>query len=253
MLFQSKPARRQKLLAEPFPDEWLAILRENVFLYRLLSEAEQAKLRDALRIFIAEKYWEGCRGQEITDEVKVTIAGQACLLLLGFEDYYFDNLQTVLVYPNPFLREDPYEEDVEEELSGQAAARGPVICSWRDARRDGRRLRKQNLVLHEFAHVLGQYFDPHQSVPMPDDPAQRRAWRSVLLTEYRRLCEAADRRQPTLLDPYGTSNLAEFFAVSTECFFLRPVELKQTHHELYAALANFYNQDPASRQVWSGA
>src|SRR5579872_5498375 len=102
-----KELRREQLLAPPFPEQWLAYLHQNVFLYETLSEAEQAKLRDALRILIAEKYWEGCRGLVMTEEIQVTVAAQACLLLLGFDDYYFEELQTILVYPGGFLAEDP--------------------------------------------------------------------------------------------------------------------------------------------------
>src|ERR1700736_5002921 len=100
MLFSyRKQERRQELLAQPFPEQWLSHLRNSVFLYRLLSEPEQGKVRDALRIFIAEKYWEGCSGLTMNDEIKITIDRHACLLVLGFEHYYFDELMTILVYP----------------------------------------------------------------------------------------------------------------------------------------------------------
>src|SRR3989440_13006250 len=103
MLFRSPKHARRQLLATPFPPEWLPLLERNVFLYRLLSEPEQARLRDALRVFIDEKFWEGCAGLEVTDEMRVTVAAQACLLVLGFDAYYFDELQTLLLYPGGFL------------------------------------------------------------------------------------------------------------------------------------------------------
>jgi Mlc titration factor MtfA (ptsG expression regulator)/lipoprotein NlpI len=249
-VFFSKQTRRQSILADPFPEAWEAILGDSVFLYRLLSEAERARLRDALRIFIAEKYWEGCRGQEITDEVKVTIAAQACLLVLGFNDYYFDDVQTVLVYPGGFLVSDLHEnDDQNRHLLGMAVHHGPVVLSWWHAHWNGRRASDSNLVLHEFAHKLGQYFDPHEVLPIPADPAHARRWRKVINAEYRRLCEDADYDRPTIIDAYGAQNLAEFFAVATESFFLQPRDLKQFHPKLYGALAEFYQQDPTARRA----
>ncbi|OAI40646.1 hypothetical protein AYO40_04570 [Planctomycetaceae bacterium SCGC AG-212-D15] len=247
MLFPfTKSARRKKLLAEPFPEDWLAILHRNVFLYRLLTDAEQARLRDLLRIFIAEKFWEGCRGQEITDEVKVTVAGQACVLLLGFEDYYFDGMKTILVYPGSVLAELGPEGDEETtELLGQAMRGGPVLISWWNARWDSRRLGTENVVLHEFAHVLGFRFNPQEGIPEPDDAARFAPWRRLILDEFRQLREEVHEGRRTLLDPQGIENLAEFFAVATECFFLQAPALREEHPKLYAALAGWYKQDPA--------
>jgi Mlc titration factor MtfA (ptsG expression regulator) len=244
--------RRRRLLAEPFPETWLGFLRDNMFLYRVLSEREQARLRDALRILIAEKYWEGCRGQEITDEIRVTVAAWASLLVLGFEDFYFENVRTILVYPGGFLvpadaADDSDAPDVHMDL-GLAHHRGPVALSWWEARWDGRRPGRRNLVLHEFAHKLAELGDPETGRPPLDDPALAARWEQVAAREYRRLCRADDEDQPTLLDPYGATNRAEFFAVATECFFLRPVALRRRHGELYDVLAAVYRQDPALRR-----
>src|SRR5262245_17052112 len=92
--------RRRTLLAAPFPPRWLDVRRKNVAHYAYLSAAEQAKLRDDLRIFIAEKNWEGCNGLRITDEIRVTIAAQACLLVLGLPHNDFAQVKSVLVYPS---------------------------------------------------------------------------------------------------------------------------------------------------------
>jgi Mlc titration factor MtfA (ptsG expression regulator)/Tfp pilus assembly protein PilF len=249
-LFETKKSRRQRLLAEPFPETWRTVLQQNVFLYRLLSEPEQHRLRDAVRIFIAEKYWEGCRGQEITDEVQVIIAAQACLLLLGFEDYYFDDVQTVLVYPGGFLVNDldPSREDRVSRVSGMAVAEGPVLVSWWDARWEARWLGQGSVVIHEMAHKLGQLHSPETAVPFLSDPERQKRWRKVLRAELRRLREDADYDRPTLLDPYGAGSLAEFFAVASECFFLEPLQMRSWHPKLYRALAGWYNQDPAQRR-----
>src|SRR5690242_6856992 len=100
-MFWSKKRLRRQLLAEPFPAEWSEILFRNVRQYALLTPAQQAKLRDRLRVFVAEKEWEGCGGLEVVDEMKVTIAAQACLLVLALDyEYHYDRIQTVLIYPD---------------------------------------------------------------------------------------------------------------------------------------------------------
>jgi Mlc titration factor MtfA (ptsG expression regulator) len=98
-----KQRRRRKLVQRPFPDEWLGILRRNVVHFARLSPGEQAKLCDDLRIFASEKNWEGCGGLAVDDEIKVTIAAQACLLVLGFEGEYFDSVRSILVYPTAYI------------------------------------------------------------------------------------------------------------------------------------------------------
>jgi Mlc titration factor MtfA (ptsG expression regulator)/Tfp pilus assembly protein PilF len=252
MFFEPRAAHRQALLAQPFPDEWLAYLREDVLLYRLLSEMDQARLQDALRVFIAGKFWEGCGGLTITDEIKVTVAAQACLLVLGFDGYYFDELRSILVYPGGYLARNPDRLGGARPAGyrlGEAHRRGPVILSWWHVRWDGRRLGSGNLVLHEFAHKLAELGDPHAGMPPMHAPALADRWEQVTAAEYARLCEDACYDRPTLLDPYGATNRAEFFAVATECFFLQPVPLRRRQPELYQVLADWFRQDPASRRA----
>src|SRR5712692_5488815 len=129
-----KRSRRQKLLAEPFPAEWLRFLHDNVAHYHYLTEPEQAKLRDDLRVFVAEKRWEGCGGLQITDEIKVTIAAQACLLVLAMEEEdCFARVKSILVYPSGYRG--PSERDgatgfvFDDAREGEAWYRGPVVLS----------------------------------------------------------------------------------------------------------------------------
>src|SRR5262249_15888414 len=98
-----RKGRRQTLLTSPFPDDSLGYFFQNVAYYGFLSTSEQAKLRGDLRIFIAEKRWEGCGGLVITDEIRVTIAALASILTLGFADEHFDRVQSVLVYPEAYV------------------------------------------------------------------------------------------------------------------------------------------------------
>ncbi|HEV3256897.1 MAG TPA: zinc-dependent peptidase [Gemmataceae bacterium] len=252
MSFFFRNLRSRDKPADPFPQTWLAYLHQNVFLYRLLSEADQGKLRAALRLVIAEKFWEGCAGLQVTDEMRVTVAGQACLLVLGFEDYYFDELKTILLYPGGYLGRDEDPLGKADRFSfrlGEAHRRGPVVLSWWQACWDGRRLGRTNLVLHEFAHKLAELGDPAVGMPNIEDPVLAERWEDVTRAEYERLVEDADCERPTLLHPYGASNRAEFFAVLTESFFLKPGALRRQHPALYELLADWYRQDPAGRLV----
>jgi Mlc titration factor MtfA (ptsG expression regulator) len=249
-----KRRRRRKLLAEPFPAEWLTYLHRNVAHYRFLSEVEQARLRDDLRVFIAEKRWEGCGGLRITDEIKVTIAAQACLLVLGLAPDIFKRVPAILVYPHGYLG--PRREDgltglvFDEPRSGEAWYRGPVVLSWQDVLEEGREPGwGTNLVLHEFAHQLDMLNGAVDGTPLLESPQQYREWREVMTAEYERLLKAAERGRATLLDEYGTKDEGEFFAVATECFFDQPLELRRRHPRLYDLLRDYYHQDPAARCV----
>ncbi len=251
-----KQKRRRALLAQPFPEDWLAVLQRNVHHYQFLSPGQQAKLRDDLRILVAEKSWEGCRGLAITDEVKVTIAAEASRLLLGFRDEYFDMVQSILVYPDAYVA--PDQEVLQGGIvlegksarSGEAWYRGPVILSWPDVLAGARgETCGTNLVLHEFAHQLdmqnGRVVD---GTPPLESADQYRRWEEVMNSEYQRLVRDCQQGRPTLIDCYGATSPAEFFAVVTECFFQLPRDLQWRHPPLYEMLSTFYRQDPASRR-----
>jgi Mlc titration factor MtfA (ptsG expression regulator) len=239
-------------VAGPFPPAWGKYLTANVSAYAHLSEPEQAKLRDRLRVFIAEKTWEGCGGLTITDEIKVTIAAQACLLVLGLDDFYFERVRTVLVYPHGYLAppEPEGEPGIVDEADsvrlGEAHYRGPVVLSWSDALAGGKTHRDgRNLVFHEFAHELDMLDGAADGIP-PLSADRLARWHEVMAAEYDRLVRDVERGRPTLLDDYGTTNDAEFFAVATECFFERPVLLQRRHPQLYDVLRDFYRQNPAA-------
>ena len=255
MLFSwLKQRRRKKLLAEPFPAAWLEILERNVQHYRRLTAEDQARLRDHLRIFIAERNWEGCAGLQLTDEMQVTIAAQACLLLLGLEHDYYPRVMSILVYPAGYVGRDEQLDEHgmlhgSEARLGEAWYRGPVILSWADVLRGSRQgVDGQNLVLHEFAHQLDMEDRSIDGTPPLASREQYRHWNEVMTAEYERLVDAAERGRATLLDQYGATDPGEFFAVATECFFERSAALCQRHPKLYAVLRDFYHQDPATRR-----
>jgi Mlc titration factor MtfA (ptsG expression regulator) len=248
-----KRRRRRRLLREPMPEPWLGHLR-GIRLAAGLSPEEAQTLQDDLRILVAEKHWEGCAGLEVTDEIRVTVAAQAALLLLGVEHDYFRNVSSILVYPDAFRVPDRERmpgglvREGEVPSSGLASLRGPVILSWDDVRRgnenpeDGR-----NVVLHEFAHKLDMLDSFADGAPPLRSRSQYRAWQRIMTEEYEALGEGAEKGRRTLLDKYGATNPAEFFAVATEAFFEKARSMRTKHPGLYELLAEYYGQDPASR------
>lgn len=256
MLFSWLRNRRRKRLRNAlFSPEWEAILSDNFHHDRSLSDAERVRLRRDIQVFIAEKHWEGVYGQAIDDEVRVTVAAQACYLVLGLDIGWYDRVQSILIYPDAYSAPQQFTVSgsfVIEGRShrlGEAWYRGPVVLSWPDVLAGGRRERRTaNLVFHEFAHELdmlnGRSAD---GTPPMETPAEAERWNATMSAEHRRLCQACRFGQPSLLDCYGTENRAEFFAVATETFFQHPVRLRRRHAELYEALSGFYQQDPAAR------
>lgn len=246
-----KNRRRRRLLQTPLPESWDAHW-ERIAVYRVLPEKQRGRLRDAARIFVSEKTFEGCKGLEVTEEMQVTIATLACVLVLGLADQYFDHVYTILVYPSGFLvpRQRPVGGDValetQTDVVGEAHYRGPVLLSWDEVEQAARLPGDgYNPVYHEFAHQLDMQSGEADGVP-PLPRELRARWQEVMGREYKKLCRAADRGRRTLLDPYGATDPAEFFAVVTEAFFDLPRPLQEEHPELYAVLREYYGQDPAA-------
>lgn len=248
----SRERRRRDLLARPVPDQWLEYIRADVFQYASLSNAEQDKLRGDLRILVAEKNWEGCGGLAMTDEIKVTIAAQASLLLLGLEHDYFANVESILVYPASYVAVQKTMESlgiIREAPSyrlGEAWVQGPVIVSWSDALAGGRSANGgHNVVLHEFAHKLDFRDGSVDGVPRLQTRQQSAQWAQVMSEEYASLAAHSAAGELTALDAYGAVNAGEFFAVATEAFFQTPRPLLEASPRLYALLQDYYQQDPA--------
>ena len=258
MLFDWLRGRRQgHLLDVPFPPGWRSVLERNLAHFSWLSQSEQEKLCHLVQVFVAEKYWEAFGGLVLDDEIKVTIAGQACLLLLGLEHDLYRNVETIYIYPSavmPKRVEDPYFAQptvVEEVLPvlGEAHERGPIVLAWDEVERAARQPgRGHNLVVHEFAHKLDMLDGAADGVPPLDDRAQYEHWQAVCRAEYRALERRVEQGETTLLDEYGLVSPAEFFAVATEAYFDRPLALREQRPELYEVLRAFYRQDTAERQ-----
>ena len=245
-----KNRRRKKILAQPWPEEWSLHLNRNVRLSWGLSEAETKELQKGVKLIVAEKNWEGCEGLELTEEMQVTIAAQASLMLLGVPGFFFDNVKTILVFPKASRRQtDNGWEKSEQYRAGEAWQGGPSILSWRDTLRGGRNEDDgQNLVIHEFAHALDGLDGEMGGNIMFDDRETSQRWSAVVAREYAELCQAKERGIRTVLDHYGATNEAEFFAVSSESFFEQPRMLNEEHSELFELLMIYYKVDPRTWQ-----
>jgi Mlc titration factor MtfA (ptsG expression regulator) len=247
--------RRQRILQTPFPGEWREVLERNMVHFRYLDAGERQRLCDLIQLFVAQKHWEGCNGLELTDEMRVTIAGQACLLVLELQHFLYANVETILVYPSAFVPRRPDDAfahgtiiPAPVALDGEAHHRGPVILTWDSVKRSARHPELgHNVVYHEFAHQLDMLDGAVDGVPPLSTDADYARWNSVLTAEYERLRADAARGHEGLLDPYGSTDEAEFFAVVTEAFFDTPVELESEHPALYEVLSDFYRQDTAAR------
>ncbi len=249
--------RRTEARKRPFPPEWEVFLRANVAHYLMVNDAERSELCAMIQVFLEEKQWEGCGNLNLTDEIRVTIAAQACLLQLGLPHDYYRNVDSILVYPSTVVPPEhqlgffesvggPVEPSVP--ILGQAFAQGPVILVW-DAVLRGARHPKQghNVVYHEFAHKLDMLDGAADGTPPLADRAQLAEWIAVCSREFLRLRNLTAQGHKTFLDAYGATNEAEFFAVATEEFFDRPLALLEHAPDLYHVLSVYYCQDPAGR------
>lgn len=239
--------------ARPFSPAWLEILGK-LPLYRRLSAEDQAELRGHLAVFLDEKRFEGCGGLEVDDRVRVTIGAQACLLLLHRKTDYYPDLGSILVYPTSY--ESPAEhvgpdgvvtQGTSRRL-GESWTRGEVVLAW-DSVKGGAELVTDglNVTLHEFAHQIDQEDGAADGAPILATRSAYGPWAKVLSHDYESLQAAVERGRRDVIDAYGATNPAEFFAVITEAFFERPRRLRRKHPELYEQLSGFYCQDPAEQ------
>lgn len=247
--------RRARLLETPFPDAWLDILHANVKAYALLDPEEQQRLRDLTQVFIDEKHWEGCGGLELTDEMRVTIAASACLLILGRDHDLMTEVESILVYPSTVVLPeqergffDPGGRVVEGDkavLGVAHARRGPVVLAW-DSVLHGAANTKDgnNLVIHEIAHKIDFLDGTADGTPPLESSADRREWARVCTEAF----VAHREGDEDLLRDYAQTNEAEFFAVATEVFFEKPQRMRKELPELYELLRRFYNLDLAARE-----
>src|SRR3982750_3352970 len=251
-LFKSR--RRANLRGRPAPKAWREILERNLPVFSRLSREDQTELLGHTQVFLAEKHFEGCAGLVLTDEIRVTIAGQACLLLLHRETDYYPELTSILVYPTGYIADEErylgggiWQEGGEHRLGHTGPRLGALGLAW-DAVHRGAAESHHGVypVLHEVAHQLDVENRSSDGPPALERHHDYRAWARVMSAEFDALREAAESGEDTFLDDYGATNPAGFFAVITEAFFERPRALRQNHPALFMQLQRFYQQDPTS-------
>jgi Mlc titration factor MtfA (ptsG expression regulator) len=246
--------QRDRLMAKQFPKSWLSIIESNLSIYKSLTSEQQKELLGYIQVFLKEKQFIGCLGLQITEEIKVTIAAIACLLLFGDRKTYFPNLRSVLVYPHAYIVNELIMNSyvVEERRVarlGESWTRDQLVLSWEQIQQDVLNWKDgHNVILHEFAHQLDQEDGQAEGVPILPRVLDYEVWKQVMSAEYLQLCDRVENGQKTVLDNYGATSPAEFFAVATETFFEKPKQLNQKHEVLYEILQRYYRLDPRQWQ-----
>lgn len=247
-----KRQRYKAAINRPFPDDWKKILERRLPIYKNLQEDQRESLQRLIIRFLHSKRFVGCAGQEITDEVRVVIAAEACLLILGRPSTQYKDLRWIYVYPTTFIA----KQDVQNEygvvsrggqhLLGVSWSNGRIVLAWDSVERgiddfaDG-----QNVVLHEFAHQLDQEDGTADGAPLLYTKDAYGVWAKVLSREFEALVKASINGEQTLIDDYGATNPAEFFAVVTELYFEKPRALRDQHPQLFEVFKNYYKNDPS--------
>ena len=246
---------QKRLIKRPFPSHWSRIIEQKVPIYSYLSPALRQRLQGHIQVFLALKQFIGCGGLQVTEEMRVIIATQACLLLLNERGKYFPKLKSILVYPNAYVIKNTRSvsshivEEKQEVRLGESWSRDQLVLSWAQIEQDilypndG-----HNLILHEFAHQLDSEDGHANGVPRLPKRLDYGTWSSIMGIEYQQLCEDVSRGRKTTLYAYGATAPAEFFSVATETFFEKPHSLLKNHAELYNILRNYYQLDPVQ---WS--
>lgn len=243
--------QRDRIRAQAFPASWRRILRRRVPYVAKLPPPLQKRLRQDMQVFLAEKRFIGCAGVRINDDIRVTIAAQACLLLLNKPHDYFAALRQILVYPGAFMvdRVRPQPGGVLQEhrqvLSGESWTQGQVILSWEDTVEGARHVGDgRNVVIHEFAHQLDQATGAANGAPALPSKAAYARWAGVMAPAFQRHQWLVAQGVPTLLGDYAATDPAEFFAVSCEVFFERAPEMADQYPQVFEALSAYFGVDP---------
>ncbi|WP_298847649.1 zinc-dependent peptidase [uncultured Ruegeria sp.] len=248
--FWSKRQARLTLLATSLTEEQRHFLDTQVPIVHKLPKDLRTKLEGKINLFLDQVDFVGCDGLEVTEDMQVSIAAQACLLVVN-SDLWYDNLTTILIYPSAFKSKQRRHSGyvvTEKEIvrTGESWNRGPVILSWAHSQRgalndhDG-----QNVVFHEFAHQIDDLSGSTNGVPLLSDGQSFAEWETAFLNAYEAHVHAVETGRSTVIDPYGAEGHEEFFAVSVEVFFERPKALKQSDPPVYEQLSKLFQLDPA--------
>lgn len=247
--------RRDNIRHRPFPRAWRQIIKRRMPYFAKMPSDLQLQLKKHIQVFIAEKHFAGYQGIVIDDDIRVTVAAQACLLLLNRKTGYYPNLHTIAIYPDAFVKQQ-METDHNglhqlqtRVMLGESWGFGKIVLSWQHALAgaktpdDG-----ANVVIHEFAHQLDQQTGQANGAPRLGKNSSYHHWSRVFAHEFEQLQQQTKQDENTLLDGYGATNPAEFFAVASEVYFEQPQQLYRQHRPLYRQLRKYYQVDPLN---WS--
>ena len=247
--------RLKRALAASFPGEWVSILEENIGVYRNLPMPLRLQLRQLIKQFLHQKHFSGAGGLQIDDEIRITIAAQACMMQLNRNNALYPRLKYIVVYPTAFVvtRSDMDGAGVvshgRKGLLGESWQNGKVILAWDNVLHGARNfVDGSNVVLHEFAHQLDSETGSTDGAPLLAGASSYRSWATALSEEFEDLQQDARFGRRSLLDHYGATNPAEFFAVATETFFEKPRRMAKYHEELFEVLMSYYRIDPREWQ-----
>lgn len=241
------------LVRKAIPDVlWRRTLKRFPFLPRA-GHPDEAALRRLCSLFLDRKEFSGAHGLNVSDDIAVAIAAQACLPVLRLGLAAYDGFVGIVVHPGQAKVRREHMDDsgivheYDEVLSGEAVHGGPVMLSWRDVRASGASAELgYNVVIHEFAHVLDMADGMADGVPRLPPSISRADWTRTLQAEYEDFCRRVEADTPTALDPYGAEAIDEFFAVATESFFVAPGAMRAEHPALYTLFIRYYGMDPAA-------
>ena len=244
--------KRAQLYATPLPEQWLALLEEHVPLASKIPEALTPIYHGHINYFLATKVFVGRGGFEVNDRVRLTIAGNACLLVLTRSEPIYPGFETILVYPDSYHAPTTDADAAGgtqthyEHRSGESWYRGPIVLAWNYvAYGSGNPEDAHNVVIHEFAHKLDEENQIMDGLPILREPAHYREWAQVLSREYEAFLDRVDAHHNTVIDSYGAESPVEFFAVITESFFEKPRQMKEKLPALYEQLCGYYGVDVA--------
>ena len=240
-----------RIQKQAFPAPWQETLIERLPFVTKIPTAEQEQLKFLIKAFLADKKFYGCAGQKIDDDIRVTVAAQACLLIMNQGRTPYPDLDSILIYPSTFVA----TRKVANELGlvstnhiamlGESWSQGKVVLAWDNVQKGVMNLQDgHNVVLHEFAHQLDHESGSTNGAPVLNTRGAYRSWAHIFSEEFEELQKDAVRGRHSLMDHYGATNPAEFFAVATETFFEQPKQMVVYHHELYQQLKDYYKLDP---------
>ncbi len=242
--------QRRRAARIPLSNAQKCILKENIPLYRRLPDSLRDRLDAHVQTFLFDKRFHGLQGVQINDEIRLTVAGTACMLLLGRDDLKFAGFTTILIYPSTFVSEQRSHDGLLEQVGrparlGESWKRGPLVLAWDSARHGAGDIKDgHNVILHEFAHKLDEVDGAMDGAPILEQKSQYVSWARAMQPAFDELQRNAARKVQTAMNHYGATNPAEFFAVLVETFYEKPRQLNKHHPELYAEMQRCFGVDP---------